>query len=77
MNKEIAIEKIKNYLSNKYNCNKEIFEETGVHFITNNENKLQVLSFYDSILVNCNKNVIDKLQNDLKEKTYKNTTLKI
>ena len=60
MNKEKIIEIIKKYLANKYNCDINDLEKTGLNIIkTNNENRLKMLLFYDLVLVSASENLYD------------------
>lgn len=58
MNKENIIEKIKQYISQNYNCSVEELDKTGLNIIKNNEeNKLKILLFYDLVLVSSSENL--------------------
>lgn len=58
MNKENIIEKVKQYISQNYNCNVEELDKTGLNIIKNNEeNKLKILLFYDLVLVSTSENL--------------------
>lgn len=58
MNKRNIIEKVKQYISQNYNCNVEELDKTGLNIIKNNEeNKLKILLFYDLVLVSSSENL--------------------
>ena len=72
MNKEQMLNKIKKYLSEKYECNIIDLDKKGLNIIKNKEkNKLKMLLFYDLILVSSSTNIYDYVCEKLKDKnTY-------
>lgn len=72
MNKEQILNKIKKYLSEKYECNINDLDKKGLNIIKNKEkNKLKMLLFYDLILVSSSTNIYDYVCEKLKDKnTY-------
>lgn len=59
MNKEIIVNKIKQYLSKKYDCSIEVLDKTGLNIIKNYNNKLKILLFYDLVLVSASENLYE------------------
>ena len=60
MNKEIIVNKIKQYLSKKYDCSIEVLDKTGLNVLKNsNDNKLKILLFYDLVLVSASENLYE------------------
>lgn len=72
MNKEYIINKIKKYLSDKFECNISNLDKKGLHIVKNKyDNKLKMLLFYDLILVSSSENMYDYVCEKLKDKnTY-------
>lgn len=74
MNKEEIINKIKNYLSIKFNCDRNNLDKKGLNIIKNtSSNKLKILLFYDFILVSTSENLYDLV----KEKLYNKNVYEI
>ncbi len=66
MNKENIIERVKQYISQNYNCSVEELNKTGLNIIKNNEeNKLKILLFYDLVLVSSYENLYDMVKEKL------------
>ena len=69
MTKEIMLDKIKNYLSEKYKCDISELSKKGLNIIKNNsENKIKMLLFYDLILVSTSNNFYDLVKKNLENK---------
>lgn len=66
MNKEIILNKIKQYLSKKYDCSIKELDKTGLNIIKNrNDNKLKMLLFYDLVLVSSSENLYGMVKEKL------------
>ena len=66
MNKEQIINIIKKYLSEKFECNINKLDKTGLNIIKNNsENKLKILLFYDLVLVSSSENLYEMVREKL------------
>ena len=66
MNKENIIEKVKQYISQNYNCDIEELDKSGLNIIKNNsENKLKILLFYDLVLVSSSENLSELVKEKL------------
>ena len=71
MDKDLMLNKIKNYLSNKYECDINFFNKTGLNIIKSKNNKLKMLLLYDLILVLTPDNIYDIVKDNLENKnTY-------
>ena len=72
MNKKSILDKVKNYLADKYECSIEEMNKNGLNIIRNNkDNKIKMLLFYDLILVSCSNNLYDLVKKSLEGKnTY-------
>ena len=69
MNKEIMIEKIKEYLANKYECNIDYLNKKGLNIVkSNKENTIKMLLFYDLILVTTSNNLYNIVKEQLNNK---------
>lgn len=69
MEKGIMIGKIKKYLANKYNCDINELDKTGLNIIKNNsENRLKMLLFYDLLLVSASENLYNIVKEKLTDK---------
>lgn len=66
MNKEIIINKVKKYLSEKFECDMEDLNKNGLNIIKNNaDNKIKMLLLDDLILVSTSANHLDFLKERL------------
>ncbi len=72
MNKKIMIEKIKKYLTKKFQCDIKELDRKGLNVVKNGSDiKLKMLLFYDLILVSSSENMYDSVCEWLKDKnTY-------
>ena len=61
MNKEKIIGIIKNYLSDKFDCDIEVLDRSGLNIIKNeiDDYKIKMLLFYDLVLVSASKNLYE------------------
>ena len=61
MNKEKIIGIIKNYLSDKFDCDIEVLDRSGLNIIKNeiDDNKVKMLLFYDLVLVSASENLYE------------------
>lgn len=70
MNKGLMIQKIKNYLANKYNCDVRELDKKGLNIIKNDkENNLKMLLFYNLILISSSNNLYDLVKEKLSNKS--------
>lgn len=71
MNKQDFIYKVKNYIINSdYNITAENLDSNKIVFVENKLNKtIKIISWYDSVIISCSKDLYNKCYNLLQDKT--------
>ena len=69
MNKKIIESYIVDFLSIKYDCNKEVFSKEGLNIIKNKTNNIKMLLYNNLILVSTREDKYEIVCNSLKNKS--------